>query len=118
MPNSGKGNGLSMGTDRGTGPATPESRAHLANEMNDLIKFPAFEPVEEGDAAATEIEATYRARLIGLRRLPRYQRAQARRAAREWRLLALRALREKRARERHANYVVWHRQLPAPRAPG
>jgi hypothetical protein len=78
----------------------------------------AFEPVEEDDAAAAEIEATFRLKLVGLRRLPRNQRPYALRAAREWRLLALKALREKRARDRHARHLFWQLQLPAPRQPG
>jgi hypothetical protein len=70
----------------------------------------------EGDEAAEcQIEATFKARVKGLRRLPRYQRPLALRAAREWRMQALRALREKRERDRHARYVQWRSQLPAPR---
>jgi hypothetical protein len=60
----------------------------------------------------------FKFKLIGLRRLPRYQRPLALRAAREWRLLALKALREKRARDRHANYSLWRLARPRSKDPG
>jgi hypothetical protein len=81
------------------------------------LPFLPFEPVEEGAAEALEIEATFRRRLGGLRRLPRHERSAALRAAREWRLFALKALREKRARERIGRYVLWRHSLPPPRQP-
>jgi hypothetical protein len=77
-----------------------------------------FEPLEEDEAAEAEIEAMFKRRLMGLRRLPRYQRAGALRAAREWRQLALKALRERRATDRHARHMLWRLGLPAPRQPG
>jgi hypothetical protein len=81
------------------------------------LPFIPFEPVEEGEAETLEIEATFRRRLSGLRRLPRHERSAALRAAREWRLFALKALREKRVRERIARYALWRQSLPAPRQP-
>ena len=66
-----------------------------------------MEENEEDGAAEAEIEAMFKRRITGLRRLPRYQRAGALRAAREWRMLELKALREKRARDRHAKYMAW-----------
>jgi hypothetical protein len=80
--------------------------------------FVGFELVEEHEAAEAEIEAMFKRRLMGLRRLPRYQRAGALRAAREWRQVALKALRETRATERHARFMQWRLGLPAPRQPG
>jgi len=74
------------------------SPAHSANESD--------EPIDEGDAAEFEIESEFRRRLMGARQLPRRERAQARRAAREWRRLALKALREKRMRDRLARYML------------
>ncbi len=62
----------------------------------------APEPFEEGVGAELEIAAEFQRRLVGLRRLPRHERAAALRLAREWRQLALKALREKRATARHA----------------
>ena len=67
------------------------------------------------DAADVEIEMTFRLKLMGLRRLPRQQRADALRAVRQWRFLALKALREKRAGDRRARYMLWQLQRPAPR---
>jgi hypothetical protein len=87
------------GNDRGTGPATSVSPAHSAHQ-ND-------EPVDEGDAAEFEIEQEFRRKLMGTRQIPRRERAQARRAAREWRRLALNALRQKRMHERHARHMLW-----------
>jgi hypothetical protein len=74
--------------------------------------------LEEDETADAEIEAQFKARLMGLRRLPRYQRAGALRAAKEWRMLALKALREKRATDRRARYALWRLGLPPPRQPG
>lgn len=50
------------------------------------IRIPrmGLEPIEDGDAVETEIERLFRARIGGLRRLPRRERAAALRAAREW----------------------------------
>ena len=107
--------------DRGNGPATPGSPGKPANHRQEPIEFKTppqasnglpFEQVDEEDAAQAEIEAMFRWKLISLRRLPRYQRAAALRAAREWRLLALLTLREKRARDRRAQYVHWCQQMP------
>ena len=89
----------SSANDRGTGPATSASPAHSAHEIEG--------PIEEGDAAEIEIENIFRRKIAGARLLPRRERAQARREAREWRRLALKALREKRAAERYARYMRW-----------
>jgi hypothetical protein len=86
--------------DRGTGPATSASPAHTAHDD---------EPVDEGAAAETEIEAIFKRKIAGARLLPRRERALARRAAREWRRFALKALRERRLSERHARHTL--RQL-------
>jgi hypothetical protein len=130
-----------MANDRGTGPAPPESPADAANESEEPIKWqPPIRPVfcdaattgskdrgsawvnlnsaEEDEGADAVIEAMFRYRLMGLRRLPRYQRSHALRAAREWRFLELKALRERRARDRHARYMQWRLQLPPPSGSG
>lgn len=129
-----------MENDHGTGPATPRSPASSASDRRrptefqaplraltsvamveitprgaDMIPLIPLEPAEEYDAEEAEIERTFKARLRGLRRLPRSQRALALRAAREFRQLALQALREKRARDRHAKYMLWRMRLPGPR---
>jgi hypothetical protein len=75
-----------------------------------------FDPADDSEAAVIEIEAEFRRKLMGLRRLRRRERALALRAAREWRSFALNALRERRLRDRHARYMQRrHNQLPAPR---
>ena len=117
-----------MENSHGTGPATPESPATPANEKDQQIRLPVegapgsrfipAEPTDDAEAAEAEIEALFKCRLMGLRRMPRYQRALALRAARDWRQLALKALREKRERERHARYVLWRSQLPPSIQPG
>jgi hypothetical protein len=84
------------------------SPENLANESD--------QPPDEGDAAEIEIEIMFRRKLMGLRRLPRRERSQALRTAKEWRKLALKALREKRMRDRHARYM--RRQQMRPSAPG
>ena len=128
MPKSAKGIGPYMENDHGTGPATPESPATSASERDRQTRFSlrdAFgspfiplEPTDGDEAAESEIEALFKCRLMGLRRMPRYQRPLALRAAREWRQLALKALREKRERERRARYVFWRSQLPPAVRPG
>lgn len=67
-------------------------------------------PDEQDDDGAAEIEAEFRRRIMGLRRLRPYERAGAVRAARNWKTLALRALREKRAANRSARRMLWLRQ--------
>jgi hypothetical protein len=127
-----------MENDRGTGPATPRSPARPASEKEEPIGYrlpvPLFRPaeneptrrgspfiplesIEDDDSERVEIEATFKYRLIGLRRLPRYQRALALRAAREWRQIALKELRERRARERNARYMLWQMRLTPPIQP-
>jgi hypothetical protein len=69
---------------------------------------------EEDEGAEAEIEAAFRRRLSGLRRMPRTARAHALRAARLERTLALKALREKRAIARHAILTLRRLRKPAP----
>jgi hypothetical protein len=117
-----------MENDHGTGPATPESPATSAYEKDRQIRasavgafgsrFTPLEPTDGDESADAEIEAQFKYRLVGLRRMPRHQRAAALRATREWRQLALKALREKRERERHARHLLWRSQLPPPIRPG
>jgi hypothetical protein len=129
-----------MENDRGAGPATPRSPSpsasdrgeasgiqtplralslaaanEIARRGTDMIPFIPLEPAEEYEAEELEIERVFKCRLRDLRRLPRHQRALALRAAREFRQMALQALREKRARERHARYMLWKMRLPPPR---
>jgi hypothetical protein len=84
-------------------------------ELTHRASLVGLEPAEEDETSASEIRATFRQKLTGLRRLPRHERAHALRAAREWLLLALMTLREKRARDRHAKSMFWQLQRPAPR---
>jgi hypothetical protein len=105
--------------ERGTGPATPVSPASSASEIDKPSdrrpitsqrlsqievelrhKSDESDPLDDSDAAEIEIEAEFRRKLMGLRRLRRRERAQALRVAREWRSFALNALRERRLRER------------------
>jgi hypothetical protein len=44
-----------------------------------------MDPLDEGDAADTEIELIFRRKLVGLRFLPRHLRSQALRTLRDWR---------------------------------
>jgi hypothetical protein len=94
--------------DAGTGPATPRSPSHSAKEIDEAI--------DEGDAAASDIETLFRRMIAGARLLPRRERAQARRAAHEWRRIALKELREKRMHDRHARHML--RQLKRIRPSG
>lgn len=126
-----------METDRGTGPASSASLAPLAHDNDRSTEAPSlvlgsaafeitrgelhaipFDPIEDGDAEAIEIEKEFRRRLTGLRRLPRSARAVALREARDWRLVALKALREKHARERQANVALWRQRSLASRPLG
>src|SRR5262249_7835428 len=114
-----EGSDLATENDRGTGAADPESPADKPanqgiNLMSQVRPETAYAPAavvltsrgsepvidmespDDDGAAYTEIDAAYRRRLIGLRRLPRHERIQALRAAREWRAVALMALRQKR----------------------
>ncbi len=124
--------------DRGTGPATLASPASSANENDKAIEYrpfvesklgatetdlprhgipsAGFEPVEDDDGSDIDIDTIFRRKLLGLRLLPRRERAQAYRAAKEWRRAALKALREKRLSERHARYML--RQLTRIRPSG
>ena len=124
---------------RGTRPATPRSLAHPANKICDRpesrsgiravgkfgsattsevtrrrIARPVPDRFDEYEGVEADIEATYRRKLAGLRRLPRSQRAYALQAARESRLLDLKSLREKRASVRHARRRLRQLQRPAP----
>jgi hypothetical protein len=121
MPPGASGRKRSTENDTGAGPATVESPSSPASkteeksidqstpladfksahrEIMDVAGF--LEPIEEGEGAELEIEAEFRRRLAGARKLPRHARAGARREAYEWRKAALRALREKRLLERTA----------------
>jgi hypothetical protein len=93
--------------DRGTGPATSASPAHLADESN--------EPLDEGDAAEIEIETIFKRRIAGARLLPRRERAAARREAREWRRFPLKALRETPERAACALHAPANEARPAVR---
>jgi hypothetical protein len=107
-----------MANDHGSAPATRETPAIPAPE-NEPTRFSpaAYGAMEDDDAARIEIEAAFKARLKALRRLPRYQRPLALRAAREWRMSAIAELREKRMRERAARSMLWRQQQPPPSQP-
>jgi hypothetical protein len=79
---------------------------------------PGLEMEAAQDDGAAEIHATFRRMLMGLRHLPRQERAHALRAAHEWHLFALNAMREKRARDRHARYMLRRLRRSPPRQPG
>src|SRR5258708_25756704 len=119
-----------MGTDHGTGPANPVSPAKPANKTTEPANLPAptgagfsrealievtrwnpfspeLEPLEDDEAEALEIEAEFKRRISGLRRLPRHARAEALRFSREQRTIALKTLREKRQRARHTRHQAW-----------
>lgn len=96
------------GNNRGTGPtATPVSPVHSANDEKNggTASVLGFEP-DEDDGALGEIEAEFRRKLAGLRRLRRPERALALRVAKDWRRAALKEWRERRARERHARRTL------------
>jgi hypothetical protein len=61
-------------------------------------------PVDDAASTAAEIQAIFRSRIAGLRRLPKRERALALRVALEWLWFAEAALREKRMIERSAHY--------------
>ena len=61
-----------------------------------------LEDAAEDRSLELDIEAEFKRKIAGLRRLPRRERSAALRAARTARQLALRGLRDKRARMRHA----------------
>ena len=69
-------------------------------------------PMDDGGAAA--IEEIFRCKIAGLRNLPRRERPNALRVARDWRLLAMADVREKRMYERHARYMQARQQRPSP----
>lgn len=91
---------------------SPWSLAALENTHR--VPPPELEPLEENEGAVREIGELFRRRLAGLRRMPRYQRAHALRAAREWRRQALKALKEKRTVERHARHLIRQQQKLTP----
>jgi hypothetical protein len=107
-----------MENSQGSAPATREAPAIPATENYQRPFSPASFDATDHDEADSEIEAAFKWRLIGLRRLPRHQRALALRAAREWRAQALKALKERRAIERSARYRLWQLSRPAPRPSG
>jgi hypothetical protein len=78
----------------------------------------ALGAADEDKAEEFEIDAEFRRKLAGLRRLRRDERPFALRAAREWRRLALKALREKRTAKRHTRYVLWRSRHPVTKQPG
>jgi len=114
------------GNERGTGPATFGSPVYLAAHTSELhrgtdapvrarlrdlatdhmaedrLSLSATPYVDEDAGAEATIEEEFGRKLIGLRRLPKRERAQALRSARETRCLALKALSEKRATARRA----------------
>jgi hypothetical protein len=102
--------------------AKPPSSINVAREASsdrsDAPLAGGMDPIDDHIAEAIEIERMFHLKIMGLRRLPRYQRAGALRAAREERQLALNALKEKRLRERHARHALRQRrqqqQWPAP----
>jgi hypothetical protein len=123
--------------DHGTGPATSASPAASANTnetseknrsslpiqlhlaRNEVTRpgMPSggLEPDEDSDGADAEIEVIFRRKIAGLRRLPRRERAQALREAREWLAFARTALRAKKAAARHTRYMLWRQsRLPPP----
>jgi hypothetical protein len=129
-----------METDRGIGLAalrSPDDQASTSERSSDwppigsarsawysaaalettqrAAHVPDLEPLEEDEGAVLEINQLFRRRLAGLRRLPRHQKADALRAAREWRRQALRAVKDKRAAERHARRLLRQLLKPAPR---
>lgn len=61
-----------------------------------------------------EIEALFQRKLMGLRRLPKRERAAARQVAKEERQQALMGLREKRATERRARQALRRLRQPKP----
>jgi hypothetical protein len=117
--------------DAGTGPATPVSpalSAHENQEVNEDQPFMAFKfraatteltrreflpadliLVEEADSPDPDFEIMkiFRQKIAGLRRLPKRQRAQARRAALEWLWSNMKALRDKRTYARHRRHMLW-----------
>jgi hypothetical protein len=114
-----------MGNSRGTGPATSASPDSLASDTGSRPSRPDTAPGEatldlepdnagEFEAAEREIEADFRRRIAGLRRMPRRDRPYALRAAREQRQLALIALHERRACDRHARFLRRRLLKPVP----
>jgi hypothetical protein len=72
------------------------------------------DPLDEDETADVEIEMMFRRKLMGLRFLPRQQRAAAYRALRQWRFHALKTLQEKRAADRLAGFLLRRQQRPSP----
>jgi hypothetical protein len=78
----------------------------------------AFDGEDEPDGsygAAAEISATFRRKLMGLRRLPRHERPHAYKAFVAERRMALKALKEKSATARHARKLARKRRPPGPK---
>lgn len=73
-----------------------------------------FDIPEEPGGAEGDIDADFRRKLAGLRRLPYREKIHALRAAKNARRLALRALRERRLVARLAAFVAIVKQKPAP----
>jgi hypothetical protein len=83
----------------------------LADRRNSM---PDLGPDEEGEGEELEINAAYQRKLLGLKHLPRAERAAARRNARQWRKAALNALHEKRAGARHARHRLRQLRMASP----
>jgi hypothetical protein len=68
--------------------------------------------IDDAASTAAEIQAIFRSRVAGLRRLPKREREQALRAALEWLWFAEGALREKQMIERSARFEQYrHHRL-------
>lgn len=76
--------------------------------------MPVIDEVEEADSAELDIQAVYQRKLMGLRRLPKRERAAARQAAKVEKDLAMTALRQRRARDRQARQASRRMRLCAP----
>jgi hypothetical protein len=98
--------------DRGTGPATSVSPTpSQANEFEDWPDSDQCYGSHVEDGAESEIEAEYRRRSAGARRMPKRERRQALKQAREWRSAALVALRERRSYRRLSDYLLHRSKL-------
>ena len=93
--------------------AVPLEREQLRDDPSPVES----ESVDDGDAAEIEVLTIFRRRMAGARRLPRRERALARRAALDWLRSALMALREQRAYRRSKPQRRNPLQTYWPRAP-
>jgi hypothetical protein len=91
---------------------TTEADEHASGDNSGGM--PAYESDSEAVAAIYKI---FRQKLRGLRKLPRWARPAALRAAREWLAVVMNDLREQRAYKRHALYMLRRQrglQSPSP----